>query len=261
MASLLLIVNNTAVPGASGNIGFQYSYVQYTEPDIEMSGALPGFKGDVKVLETDPVSLTIRGRVSSGELTYDGQTLETDPKPVKSTSDDFLSNLEMYLVLDRELVEGRASPFLGIGHRKWDNRLQDSNNVAGFLREVEYLYLPIGLRYPYGEGDHWSGEFNLSYRFFVEGSVTSHLSEVRSDFPDVTNTQDRGDGVMVGYQYHRSAPHGGDYNLEAFLKIWDVSRSDLVATNADIDGDGSDDAVFEPRNETLELGGRLTVAF
>jgi hypothetical protein len=272
VVSLWLIVSPFAVSPTTANdanLGYRIFYFNYTEPGIEESGILHGLQGDYNFYVSNYVNLGVSGSLSGGGLTYEGRTLSDDPRPVTTESDDLITNGEITLSIPRAYQSDPVTPSVGLGYRLWINDLKNSGNVRGYTREIEYLYLPLGITVDESFTEQWSGTFKARLRYLLEGTVTSNLSEVRAGYPDVENTQDQGKGLRLQYMFHRESRYNSDYSVGFFLNFWDIQQSNIVSTNADIDNaDGDNDpstgdteALFEPKNETLMVGLNLSFTF
>jgi len=259
---LLFSVTLTPKTFASSNrLGYQALYFSYDEPKMQETGVLHGVHAKFSRSLKPGIDILLEGEILGGGLDYDGQTLDGDP--VTTDSKDQLFSFEIRSRFT-DFRERDIHPEVGLGYRFWSNELQDNAGVSGFLRETSYLYVPLEVFVPLRSGPRWTRSFRTGYRYFVEGKVTSHLSDVQSCYPNVTNTQGSGQGWITSYTLQHYPRYGRDFSFTFFFKGWDVDSSDRVQTNHDISSSGCNDGsdrVFEPKNETMMVGTVFEVYF
>jgi len=89
----------------------------------------------------------------------------------------------------------RITYFTGLGGRYLLNASGlklSSTGHSGYDRESRYVYIPFGINY---EKD--SFELRGEYLYFLYGQQTSYLSDVGSQYSDITNDQEDGSGVKL----------------------------------------------------------------
>jgi len=239
------------------DIGPEIYSFKYEEPGVmEEEGTFYGLRLGYTSRDWVPSSpeeplasggMMFRGeaRFAYGQVDYDGaaQNLETGERtPLEINNiDDFA--IEARLLLGADLLgdEMLNTLYAGIAYRYLYDDL--SSHPAGYLRESNYLYVPLGYRFDRGLQAEWSIGFSAEYDVFIVGIQRSHLSDI--GFIDVDNQQNSGYGyrASVNLQYN-----GNDtiFMIEPFFRYWDIDKSEtehiLGAT------------FWEPANETEEYG-------
>jgi hypothetical protein len=187
-------------------------------------------------------------RVAYGQVDYDGsvQDLETgDTSPLTVDNiDDFAFEGRLLLGADRLGDEFLNTLFTGIGYRYLHDDL--STHPAGYRRESNYLYVPLGYRFDGGRQVGWSLGFSAEYDVFVFGNQRSHFSDV--GLTDMDNRQDSGYGYRASVSL-RYRSNDAIAVIEPFFRYWDIDRSE---TERAFWG-----SAYEPANETTEYGIQL----
>jgi len=119
---------------------------------------------------------------------------------------------------------------------------------AGYLRQSNYLYTPIGVSATSDFGNGWFVGATLEYDFFWYGVQKSDLSDADPSLPNLTNRQHSGYGFRASFnvtkRYERIA-----FSVEPFVRYWNIEQSN------------SDQGFIEPKNTTTEAGINLVVEF
>jgi len=134
--------------------------------------------------------------------------------------------------------------FYGLGFR-WlydaaGGRLSSSGH-AGYDRESNYFYLPVGFRTPFSQGS-----LRAQYQIFVQGTQVSHMTDIPGGLSNLSNKQTHGYGYELTYQT--------DQTFGVYVRYWSISDSSINQYRTD---SGPVNA-YEPANSTLELGLRWT---
>jgi len=184
-------------------------------------------------------------RFACGQVDYDGsvqdmQTGDTSPLKVDNI-DDFAFEGRLLLGSDRLGGEILNTLFTGIGYRYLYDDL--SCHPAGYRRESNYLYVPLGYRFDGGHQAGWSLGFAAEYDVFIMGNQRSHFSDV--GLTDMDNRQNSGYGyrASVNLQYKSK---DAILVIEPFFRYWDIDKSE---TERAFWG-----SAYEPANETTEYG-------
>jgi hypothetical protein len=152
------------------------------------------------------------------------------------------------------------TPYIGLGYRYLNDDMGgkiSSTGAAGYERESNYLYSPAGLEALADLGGSWYLGVTAEYDIFWWGRQVSHLSDVNSDYNDLENEQHEGYGlrgsVRVQKKYGRAS-----FAAEPFVRYWNIKKSDT----ADWTYRGTRIGYgVEPKNDSTEIGLRLTVRF
>ena len=191
-------------------------------------------------------------RVAYGQVDYDGsvqdlQTGDTSPLTVDNI-DDFAFEGRLLLGADRLSGEILNTLFTGIGYRYLYDDL--STDPAGYRRESNYLYVPLGYRFDGSGQAGWSLGFAAEYDVFITGNQRSYFSDV--GLTDMDKRQDSGYGyrASVNLQYKSKDTV---VVIEPFFRYWDIDKSE---TERAFWG-----SAYEPANETTEYGIQLVWMF
>jgi hypothetical protein len=180
------------------------------------------------------------GRFAFGQVDYDGALMDGTPLTINNI-DDF--TLEGRLLLGPEwLIENTLDTlYAGIGYRYLND--DSSFHPAGYERESNYYYVPIGFQIDTGQQAGWSWAGGIEYDYFLWGLQRSHI------FPTILeNEQDSGYGYRASIKLQKKSKDV-NFVIEPFFRYWDIDDSEIEYT---IWGGG-----LEPANETTEYGVQL----
>ena len=180
-------------------------------------------------------------RLAAGEVDYTSNGTGT-----MTGIPDYQFETTGYLGIPFEGSNYRITPFGGFGFRYLLNASglkQSSTGHSGYDRESRYLYVPLGINVESSPVNNSYWEFRAEYLYFVYGQQTSYISQVSSNYNDITNDQEDGSGIKLTYKYHFDSSFG----LEGYTDYWDIADSKL-----DVTGN-----FMEPRNTTTETGLRI----
>lgn len=180
----------------------------------------------------------LEGRVAFGQVDYDGALDDGTPLTVGNI-DDYSLEIRGIIGMDRLAGDAIHNVYVGIGYRYLNDDL--SIHPAGYERESNYLYLPIGYQLDFGLEEGWSWGIRLEYDIFLWGEQRSHLRQADPTLPDVRNEQNEGYGYRASVRLQHRYPEGV-LIFEPFFRFWDIEDSD------------SSLGFFEPANETTEYG-------
>ncbi len=241
---------------AEWELAFAVEDFSYEEPSLmKEEGTLYGGRVRWHSVNEQGFSLELQTTLLGGELDYDGYTWGGEP--VQTDTDDVVwqgAVLAGYAFASRDLIA-----YSGLGGRYWRQELK---GVGGYEREIEWLYVPLGLDWQGSfVNNRWSWSARAEGRWLITGEVTSHLSDVSRAFSDVENDVDDGYGYELSLSLrYRLEPSSVVEALviTPYYQYWDVDRSDLQPLRAW----GVPVAeVYEPDNETEILGIRLGLSF
>jgi len=238
--------------------GADFRYLDYDTSDSneEFDGPMFGVAGDFfyhGISNMDNYLMAgIELEVLGGSLDSDGQNIGGSI----DGSDDFLIETRGLVGYDYFTDNSNLiTPFTGIGYRYWNN---DIDGSGGFKREVQYWYAPIGIKSLGSLAENWTGGITAEYDLFLGGTVKSHLSDIDSRYNDPEVDQDPFDGHGFRFSVHLTREfeeRGHSLTFEPYIRYWDLDKSGTKAvTGASIDS-------FEPENETLSYGIRLSLSF
>jgi hypothetical protein len=193
-------------------------------------------------------------RFAAGTVDYEGQTWEGDLLTLTDVDDRTmeLRSLIGFGSGDFAGLGSEAFIYTGFGYRYLND--DSSDYAGGYERQSNYYYLPIGIS---GLGSNqWNGLIGMTFEvdFLIEGLQKSHLSDAGLGYPDVENKQKRGWGLRSSIQFEFPMSQTTSITLEPYARFWmiDDSEEKLIDT---------DTSVFEPKNETVEVGVNMMIRF
>jgi len=231
------------------------SHITYEEPDVmEEKGLMYGIIG--AFTHNDNFMLRGETRFSWGEVDY------------SSSSTGTLDNIDDYILEFRGLLGRNFSssdkttivPYIGFGYRYLNDdssgRLTSTGH-AGYERESNYYYSPIGVELITELENGWSWGAMLEYDIFWKGVQKSHLSDANLGFSDLENDQNSGYGLRGSLKFIKK-DKTMDFLIEPFITYWNIAKSkeQAVSYTGIIVGTG-----YEPKNNSIEIGVKSGVKF
>ncbi len=212
----------------------EVSFFRYEEPHVmKNKGVLYGVAGAYARQRGDQL-FRMEAEFAFGTVDYEGALMDGTPYTMED-SRDYLLNLRLLWGQQGEPEDSWDRRFYaGIGYRGLnDDSTQDS---AGYDRQSNYLYLPVGLKTCHTLGGHWQIELGGEFDMLLIGVQLSVL-----DDETVTNVQWPGLGGRASVELrHRAA--AADLALAPFVQYWWVDDSNISA------------GWYEPRNNSLQYG-------
>ena len=145
------------------------------------------------------------GELAYGTVDYDGQLLDGTPYE--------MSDIKDWLVDVRFL--GGDIVYIGVGYRYL--RDDSSPDPAGYLRQSNYLYWPIGLRLKSNEKKGWTIGGSAEFDFLVAGLQLSDLSNL--GLGTVANVQGFGEGYGARGAIRLE---NKNFRIEPFVRYWQL---------------------------------------
>lgn len=237
----------------TGNeLAVSLGHYRYEEPALM---SLRGLKSgiELRTTKTYPARLTFL----RGELRYAGGIVDYSSIGTGSSSGEPDWYFEVRALVGRDwlLKESTVSTYIGLGYRFLfnDGRGITSTGHAGYRRESNYLYLPLGIIYraPLKNGAELIG--SIEYDHLLSGTQLSMLSDVDAGYTNLSNKQNEGSGIKLRILYAMQRWSAGPY-----LHYWNIADSDVapIYRNGMIDSYG-----MEPHNKTQEFGIELRRPF
>ena len=128
---------------------------------------------------------------------------------------------------------------------------------AGYEREANYIYTPIGIEFIINFENGWSLKEITEYDYFCWGKQKSHLSDVDPGFNDASNRQKKGFGLRgsIGLQKKCKIV---DVEVGPFIRYWNIkeSKTDILTYYGIPIGYG-----VEPKNKSTEIGIMVAIKF
>jgi hypothetical protein len=242
------------------DIGPEVYSFKYEEPGyMEEKGIFYGVRFGYTVHELVPVSpkespsdhgmmFRAEGRFAFGQVDYDGELQDGTPYTINNIN-DFAFEGRFLVGADMLLGDTLNTLYAGVGYRYLND--DPSFDPAGYERESNYFYVPVGYQFDSSHKIGWSLGFGAEYDFFIIGIQKSHLSDVGLN--DVNNRQNSG----YGYRAYLRLQHkskDASFIIEPFYRFWDINDSEVEYAGFGFYG-------LEPANETTEIGVQLFWAF
>ena len=254
LTALSTLAQSAELATKTGNeIGVTVSGYKYTETEpsnISIKAAKVGFdySGTYAIGSEWPKRSDgwfVRGdlRYATGKADYSSSisgTLNNRP--------DWYYEIKGLIGKDFSFGDYSLSPYAGLGYRYLFNDLRGltSTGIPGYRRESKYYTLPIGVTHRMNLANEAQLLTTVEYSYLIRGRQHSTLSDSIPATQDASNTQRRGYGLRLG-----AIVQFGTWSVGPSLILWRINKSDVVNTAA----------VFEPRNNTNELGVKAAYNF
>ncbi|MFC1867212.1 autotransporter domain-containing protein [Thermodesulfobacteriota bacterium] len=235
--------------------GPEMSHITYEEPSvIEEKGFMYGISGSYTY--HNKYMLRAEGRFSYGQVDY------------ASNIAGNLDNIDDYMIELRALggydfpISNTSiiTPFIGIGYRYLNDDtsgMLTSTGAAGYERESNYYYCPIGIETITKIKNSWLIGLILEYEYFWKGRQISHFSDFDARYSDVGNDQNDGYGFRGSIRFQKKSDRW-IYVFEPFIRYWDIEKSEkAIVTVNGISGP----VAWEPENSSTEIGIVLQIKF
>ncbi len=256
LLALFAISSNAQAKGDDNlyQFGGTTGWVNYLEPGyISFYGLMYGVDGVIQ-LNYSTFDLRMEGSLLYGNVQYDGSVKDTRTgaiAPLKAGAYDYLLNFRIKPEFQFATVGiGEFYFNFGLGERYLNDRV---NSDSGYQREINYIYIPIGLRLENKNIGNQSFSFDIEYDLFVVGKVKSHLSDTNAANPDVTNSQSTGWGARVEFEY-RFLLGSISYGMQPYFQYWNVGTSDAQPYTQGL-------VLVEPQNSSSMVGLNFNVGF
>ena len=246
------------LPVDQWEVGPEAYYFQYKEPsfNVKTDGIMYGVAGSYTHHNYNHWMIKADGQAAWGGVDY-GSTVSGTVNGIDDT------------MLEGRVVEGYDiylqedvifTPFFGSGYRYLNDDSSgkiSSTGAHGYERESNYFYSPVGVEFSSKfEGD-WDFGAILEYDLLWIGQQKSHLENVASGLNTVSNDQNSGYGFRGSVKFQKKGDQF-DLLIEPFVRWWNVkdSQESVITYTGAIVG-----YAYEPKNETFEAGGKISLIF
>ncbi len=218
--------------GPRWEVAPEVSYYRYTEPGtMKIDGLLYGVAASYTRYRPHGL-FRVDGEFAVGQVDYEGSLTDGTPYSMEGDT-DFLLNLRL-LWGQSWPVEGWDNLFYaGVGYRGLNDYA--GQDPAGYDRQSNYFYLPLGLKTYHELAGHWQigvgGEFDLLL-------IGVQISGVDNG---VVNIQWPGYGARASVELRHRAK-SADLAITPFVQYWWVEETN------------TSDGWYEPRNNTIQYG-------
>lgn len=243
-------------------LGTEMSQITYKEPGVmEEKGMMYGIVGSYvyrgESFELQKVMFKAEGRFAFGKVDYDG-ALQTEP-PTPYTIDgidDYLWEFRGLWGYDFSVFTASTlTPYIGIGYRYLND--DGSSDPNGYERESNYIYSPMGVEITIPLKNTWSVGTMLEYDIFWWGKQISHFIP---GYLDAENLQKKGFGIRSSVKFQKKGEKL-DFVIEPFIRYWNIKQSETAFYSVIVDNEPLIIAIWEPKNNSTELGCKLAVKF
>lgn len=232
----------------------EISHREYDESNLNMheKGTMYGLAGSYTYHNN--FMLKIEGTALWGNVDYNS------PSGVLNGIPDAMYEIRGLAGYDIPVQSSAITPYIGFGYRYLsDDSSGKTTNLGakGYLREISYQYMPLGVTGVTKFDNGWAVEGNIEYDIFLRGDVNTHFSDAFPILPDVTNSQSSGYGVRGSIDI--SKKYGQfTYVVGIFDRYWNIDRSDTTVSS--VPGVGVFTS-YEPKNNSNEVGLNFGVRF
>ncbi len=230
----------------------------YEEPSLNVSttGDKFGMNHTGTLLLNSDWFLKEDVRFAYGQVDYAGSGIQ-------SGAPDWYGEVRGLLGRDVQVSSVVLSPYIGFGYRYLFNDLRgySSTGSAGYRRESNYYYLPLGVTHRMEMQDQAVLSTTLEFDYLLWGEQLTRLSDLIGhngviSASDTSNRQHSGYGLRLNMMYEMD-----DWGFGPFIHYWNIADSEVtyqVMTDCAWAGFGS---LREPKNQTTEYGIRLMFRF
>lgn len=146
------------------------------------------------------------------------------------------------------------SPYIGVGYRNLFNDSRGTTMVGdhefrGFRRDIQYLYLPVGMTQRFAITQNVRLSTNVEYDQLIEGWVTNYEKDIDPSLPNSSQNQFAGYGLRGSVMLEK-----GSWSLGPFANYWNVPQSAFTTNRFP-------ESYVEPHNQTIEYGLQLRYRF
>ncbi|NQU17172.1 MAG: hypothetical protein HQ564_03810, partial [Candidatus Saganbacteria bacterium] len=208
------------------------------------------------VTHFDQIMSKYEGRIFLGTVNYDGATQAGVPLTFDGIPDlgyEFRGLWGRDNPLSDDFF---LTPYIGVGYRYLNDNMQ-LKSAAGYQRESNYYYVPLGLEVTRHDDSGGFFEAMIEYDYLLFGKQVSHLSDFASEWNDPINWQHSGYGLKALISYMIESANFS-YQGKLYMRLWDIADSDTA--NLEFSGVPVGTAI-EPKNNTSEVGISLGVRF
>jgi len=164
--------------------------------------------------------------------------------------DDYLWELRGLAGYDFSLSETSTiiTPYIGVGYRYLNDDMSGMTTTtgdAGYERESNYFYSPIGIEVTVNSENGWSIGGAFEYDHFWWGKQKSNMGSVPGYY-NIENDQEKGYGLRGSIKLKKKNEII-DFKIEPFIRYWNIEDSEITA-----DPEGR--LWIEPENHSIEYG-------
>jgi hypothetical protein len=155
------------------------------------------------------------------------------------------------------------TPDVGLGYRYLYNDLRGvtDTGAVGYRRESRYLTARIGCGHSIALSNGARLESSIEHDRLILGRQDTRLSDIEGrgpwvNVPDVVNYQYEGEGWRLAAMYRK-----GDWAVGTYLHLWRITDSERERIDVTTRTGNERWTVWEPTNNTREIGVKVTYRF
>jgi hypothetical protein len=231
-----------ALSGPRWEIAPEVSFFRYREPGVMKDSGLLYGTGVAYTRDRPRGLLRLEGSFSFGLVDYEGSLMDGTPYTMEKNR-DYLLNLRLLRGYPWQACDWDNQFYAGLGYRGLND--DSTHDWAGYDRQSNYLYVPLGLKTYHGLAGHWQiglgGELDLLL-FGLQFSGTTEEGD------PVINLQFPGFGARASMEL-RHKTKSLDLAIAPFAQYWWIEESN------------TSHGWYEPRNNTFQYGASLIWRF
>lgn len=242
-----------------------FDYAEYRENNAFLDGEtgfIPGIIVNRKQ-HHEGIYSELVGQLYGNTIDYDGQTQSDIPLTTKSDAVIFDTHFKLGIHLSE--VENHGV-YAGLGYRYWLRNIRsgydiNGNSVAGLFEEYYWFYGILGYTASYVVSENVNVGFDIRYTQMINAKMDINFL----GYCDYDNTQvnlGNESGVRFAVPIKiKNRKH--TFTVAPYYEMIDIGKSNIIALTrngslVDCDLNGFNDAVFEPRSETRNVGVEVT---
>lgn len=239
---------------------FVYSYKEQVDkkPFMSLNGPMYGLSG-AYTYNFGKNFMKFAPRVAGGSLKYKSNgtgRMNNDP----SWYVEFQALYGRHFDVNSNVT---ISPYLGLGYRYLENdtsKKRSTTGAYGYLRESEYLFLPIGADLTIPFDAKLSFVANAEYDLFLKGMQKSHMPVYKGIGGLMKNKQSKGYGLRTAAGL-RWTLEKMFIEAKPFFRYWSIASSKKVHQVIQTRKYTATYTFSEPKNQTKEVGLGITFKF
>jgi hypothetical protein len=185
----------------------------------------------------------LEGEAAYGRVNYDGQTQDGDPTSIYGLK-DVQADARLLGGPEFTFADRLETIYFGIGYRYL--RDDSSFDSEGYLRQSDYVYVPVGVKVESYKSDTWSVGGSLELDVFLFGKQVSTIDNF--NYPCDQHT---GYGLRAALNIDNIS-ETSRFAIQPFVRFWHIDESDA---------DNKTGTYIEPENKTTQLGIQLIWTF
>lgn len=256
VAGVACAQDNALATKTGQEIGVTLSDYKYSESGVSVKAAKLGIDYTGTYAVSD-------GWFVQGELRYADGKAKYNGTGTKTGLPDWYYEIRGLVGKDFSFGDYTLSPYAGLGYRYLfdDFRGTTSTGAAGYRRESNYYTLPIGVNHRTKLSNNAQVLTTIEYDYLIRGRQETKLSDAVG-YNGITALQDASNPQHKGYGWRLSSMYQVDtWSIGPYLTLWHINDSDKVSVTGTVLGVTGTAQVWEPTNNTTEVGIKASYRF